>query len=127
MVLFTVALFAMAGLVIDGGAALAARGRAADLAQQASRAGADALSPASVHGTSPAALRIDPAAARAAADRVLSLAGASGQVQVSGLTVVVTARVPRTSVILSAFGVSDLTGVAAASATILHSTTGVVP
>ena len=38
-----VALFALAGLVLDGGAALAAHGRAADVAQQAARAGADAL------------------------------------------------------------------------------------
>ncbi|HEY7815408.1 MAG TPA: hypothetical protein VIC62_19330 [Nakamurella sp.] len=39
----TVALVVLAGLVPDGGAALAAHGRAADTAQQAARAGVDAL------------------------------------------------------------------------------------
>ena len=43
LLITTVAIFALAGLVLDGGAALAAHGRAADVAQQAARAGADAL------------------------------------------------------------------------------------
>lgn len=123
MALFMVALLAMAGLVIDGGAAIAARGRAADLAQQAARAGADALSQNSLRGPTPSALSIDPAAARAAATRVLTLGGASGEVTVTGLDVSVTAHVPRHAVILSAVGVSDLTGTATATATVLHGTT----
>jgi len=123
MALIMVGLLVMAGLVIDGGAAIAARARAADLAEQASRAGADALSPASLRGPSPDALAVDPAAARAAATRVLVLAGATGEIQVNGLDVTVTAHVPRRAVILSAVGVSDLTGTAAATATVLHGTT----
>ena len=54
LAVWAVALMAMAGLVIDGGAAIAARARAADLAQQAARAGADALSPVSLRGLRPA-------------------------------------------------------------------------
>lgn len=123
MSLIMVGLLVMAGLVVDGGAAIAARARAADLAEQAARAGADALSPASLRGPSPTDLRVDPVAARVAGARVLSLAGATGQVQVSGLEVTVTAHVPRKAVILSAVGVSDLTGTATATATVLHGTT----
>src|SRR5664279_4932205 len=50
MAIITVALLAMAGLVIDGGSAIAARSKAADLAQQAARAGANALAPDSLRG-----------------------------------------------------------------------------
>jgi Flp pilus assembly protein TadG len=123
MSLLTVALLALAGLVIDGGAAIAARERAADLAEQAARAGADALVPASLRGPSPTGLQVDPAAARAAADRVLSLGGATGELAIDGLDVTVTAHVPRRAVILSAVGVNDLTGTATATATVLHGTT----
>lgn len=123
MALIMVGLLVMAGLVIDGGAAIAARGRAADLAEQAARAGADALSPVSLRGPSPTTLTLDPAAAQAAATRVLSLAGATGEIQVSGLQVSVTAHVPRHAAILSAVGVTDLTGTATATATVLHGTT----
>lgn len=125
MALFAVAMMAMAGLVIDGGAAIAARARAADLAEQASRAGADALVPSSLRGLSPTDLRVDPAAARAAADRVLALGGATGEVRIAGLDVSVTARVPRHAVVLTAVGIDDLTGTATATATVLHGTTTV--
>jgi hypothetical protein len=118
-----VGLMAMAGLVIDGGAASAARGRAADLAQEAARAGADALAPDSLRGATPAALRIDPAAAHRATLQVLTLGGATGEVTVNGLTVSVVAHVPEHAAVLSAVGVGDLTGTARASATILYGTT----
>lgn len=123
LAVWAVALMAMAGLVVDGGAAIAARGRAADLAEQAARAGADALSPASLRGMHPADLQVDPASARSAAARVLALGGATGEVSISGLYVSVTAHVPRTAAVLSAVGVNDLTGTATATATVLHGTT----
>lgn len=123
MALIMVGLLVMAGLVVDGGAAIAARGRAADVAEQAARAGADALSPTSLRGPNPTTLALNPAAAQAAATRVLALAGASGQVEVNGLQVSVTAHVPRRAAILSAVGVNDLTGTATATATVLHGTT----
>ena len=122
MVIFTVALFAMAGLVIDGGLALDARGRAVDLAQQAARAGAGAISPDSLRGRSPD-LQVDASAATQQAQRVLTLAGATGEVTVSGDMVTVTAHVHQRAVLLAAFGVSDLTASANATATMLHGTT----
>lgn len=120
MALFTVGMLAMAGLVVDGGTALASRGRAHDVAQQAARAGADALSAASLRGLSPAALRIDPGRARSAAQTYLSAAGATGSVSVGLDTVTVTAHIPARATILNAFGVSDLSGDAEATATIVH-------
>jgi len=42
-VLFSVAVFLLAGLLVDGGAAINARLRAADIAEQAARAGADQI------------------------------------------------------------------------------------
>jgi Flp pilus assembly protein TadG len=120
MALFTVGMLAMAGLVVDGGTALATRGRAHDIAQQAARAGADALSPASLRGLSPAALRIDPVEAQSAAQRYLSAAGATGSVSVKQDSVTVTAHIRAHATILSAFGVSDLSGHGEATATIVH-------
>ncbi len=123
LALMAVGLLAMAGLVIDGGAALAARGRAADIAQEAARAGADAITEASLRGASPAQLQIDPAAARAAAQRLLTLHGAGGEVTIASRDVTVIAHVPQHAVVLSAVGITDLTGTATATATILNGTT----
>src|SRR4051812_49043339 len=67
LLIMTVALVVLAGLVLDGGAALAAHGRAADTAQQAARAGADALDEQSLRATTPGGLTTNPGAARAAA------------------------------------------------------------
>ncbi len=43
VVLFSVVVFLLAGLLVDGGAAINARLRAADVAEQAARAGADEI------------------------------------------------------------------------------------
>ncbi|HVV76296.1 MAG TPA: pilus assembly protein TadG-related protein [Mycobacteriales bacterium] len=106
----------MAGFVVDGGAALATRERAADLATQAARAGATALTPTSLRGT-PTDLQADPTAATQAAQAILNDAGATGQVTVSGDTVTVTAHLPRHTVILSAVGLTNISQTATASAT----------
>jgi len=126
--IFMIALLAFAGLVIDGGAALAARGRAHDLAAQAARSGADALAPATLRdGTTPQDLRIDPRAAETAALAYLRAGQATGTVTVTGQDVKVTAHVPRRTVLLSVFGLDDISATAAATATILPGTTGVDP
>ena len=122
-----VGMLALAGLVFDGGALLAARGRAADLAEQAARAGASAITPTSLRGPSPAGLRIDPAAAQRAATRVLATGHATGEVTVTGTTVTVTAQVTRPATLLAAFGIGDLSVETTATATLLHGTTTVSP
>jgi Flp pilus assembly protein TadG len=120
MALLATGMLMMAGLVIDGGAAIATRQKAASLAEQAARAGADALSPASLRGAEPGQLVADPVAAAAAARRILAVGGATGTVAVNGGTVTVTAHVPRRAMVLSAVGVSDISQSATASATVLH-------
>lgn len=122
VVVITVGLLAMAGLVIDGGNALAAREQATDVAQQAARAGADALSPDSLRG-SPAGLTASPAAAQAAANRVLETLGVTGSVTVDGDEVTVSVTVHQNTTILSAFGVGPIEGKATSTATALHGTT----
>jgi Flp pilus assembly protein TadG len=122
VVVITVGLLAMAGLVIDGGNALAAREQATDVAQQAARAGADALSPDSLRG-SPTGLTATPAAAQAAANRVLDTAAVTGTVSVDGDNVTVTVIVHKDTTILSAFGVGPIEGKATSTATALHGTT----
>jgi Flp pilus assembly protein TadG len=122
VVVITVGVLAMAGLVIDGGNALAAREQATDAAQQAARAGADALSPESLRG-SPTGLTASPTAAQAAADRVLDTAGVTGTVTVDGANVTVTVVVRKETTILSAFGVGPIEGKATSTATALHGTT----
>jgi Flp pilus assembly protein TadG len=112
----TLAALVMAGLVVDGGGALATRERAADLATQAARAGASALTPASLR-EAPTGLQADPAAATRAADAVLGDGGATGQVSISGATVTVTAHITRHTAILSAVGLDDISQSATASAT----------
>ena len=119
-----VAAFAMLGLVVDGGAALATRERAADLAAQAARAGAAVLLPASLRGD-PTHLAVDPEAARQAAVDVLHAAGATGEVVVTGATVTVTAHVPKRAAILSAMGLTDLSQTATVSAAALYGSTQV--
>ena len=122
VVVITVGLLAMAGLVIDGGNALAAREQATDVAQQAARAGADALSPDSLRG-SPTGLTASPAAAQAAANKILDTAAVTGTVSVDGGNVTVTVIVHKDTTILSAFGVGPIEGKATSTATALHGTT----
>lgn len=117
--LLMVGLMAMAGLVVDGGAALAARGRAADVAQQAARAGADALLPGSLRSNDPSRLQLDPTAARAAATGVLTAGGVTGEVTVQGDSVTVHCLVTRRTSILSAVGITTVTGAATETATAL--------
>jgi hypothetical protein len=75
------------GLVVDGGNAIDARQQAAQVAQQAARAGADALSAAAIRSGSP---DVDPAVARTRAEQYLRTAGQKGTVAVSGRGVTVT-------------------------------------
>ena len=116
-------LVALAGLVVDGGTAIAARQHAADLAQQAARAGADALSPDSLHAAEPTQLTADPGAATTAADKVLAAGRVAGNVTVHGDSVTVRVTVHQQTQILSAFGLSAISGSATATATALHGTT----
>ena len=104
--IIAVALLAGVGLVIDGGYALADRQSASDAAEQAARAGADALSANSLRSGGP--VRLNPARARAAATGILTQLGRTGTVTIDGDTVTVTVTITRPTAILSAVGVTTL-------------------
>jgi hypothetical protein len=74
---FAVVLLAFAGLVVDGGLAINARQRVADHAEQAARAGSQAVDLTTVRRDGTAA-SLDPAQARAAVANFLSVHGYNG-------------------------------------------------
>lgn len=84
-------LILLMGLIVDGAGKIQADEQAAAIAHSAARAGANAGALPD-NGTGEIA-RINPAAARAAAERFLSASGAAGSVQADATTVYVTAQV----------------------------------
>ena len=113
MLLVLVGLVALLGLVVDGGAALTARQAAEVEAEQAARAGAGAVS---VDALRSGYVRIDPAAAVAAAEAFTVAAGHPGSASVAGgvVTVRITYQVPTD--ILGVIGIDRLRVSAVASA-----------
>src|SRR5580658_10523977 len=91
VVIFTVALIVMAGLVLDGGLALAAKVQAIDDAQAAARAGAQAID--------------------------LPTYGHTGTVAVNGEQVTVTVTISQPTQILSLAGIDHLTVTGTGTAT----------
>ena len=87
VVMFTLVLFFVAGLVIDGGFMLAARQRAINDAEGAARAGAQAIDLAEYRSTGKVVL--DRPAAVAAAEAYLTQSGATGTATATGNTVTV--------------------------------------
>lgn len=107
VVIFVAALILLAGLVIDGGLALAARVRAINEAQAAARAGAQAIDLGSYRAGEPLAL--DPEQARQAARAYLAATGHDGSVSVHGNEVEVTVRITQPMQILGLGGIASLT------------------
>ena len=91
VVVVTVAMVAVAGLVLDGGRLLAARREAQDIAANAARAGAQALDEEQLRAGRTV---IDPTAGATAVARYLSQTAATGTSSVSGETVTVRVRMP---------------------------------
>jgi Flp pilus assembly protein TadG len=114
VVVFTVALLAAVGLVVDGGGKVRALQRADEAAREAARAGSQMLEvPAAVRGEG---VRIDAAAAARAARAYLDAAGVEGSVAVRGNAVEVSTSVTYRPVFLSVAGVGLLTVTGSASA-----------
>jgi Flp pilus assembly protein TadG len=105
VVLMTVALLSVAGLVIDGGYALGAKREAMTDAEQAARAGADALNQGALRSGE---VMVDPGRARIAAQTYLHAVGATGTVRIHGGQVSVTVTTREHTVILSAVGVNTI-------------------
>ena len=114
VVVMTAALILVAGLVLDGGLTLAARERALGEAQQAARAGAQAINLATYRQNG--SLTLSPAQAAADARRYLAATGYQGTVQVTGNVVTVTVTVTQQMQILDAAGLKAITVHATASA-----------
>jgi Flp pilus assembly protein TadG len=120
LAVFAVALFALMGLVLDGGSAMSAQQSAYDEAEQAARAGAGALS---VDGLRAGSVTIDTQAAIAAAVAYTVSSGHPGTASVANgrVTVQVHYRIP--TAILGIVGISTLPVSATASAVNLHGVT----
>jgi Putative Flp pilus-assembly TadE/G-like len=118
--LLLVAVFALVGLVVDGGSALSARQSAADEAEQAARAGAGELS---VDALRSGSLQLNQSEAVAAAERFTVAAGHPGTATVSSGTVNVIIRYQIHTEILGMIGIDTLTISASASAVDLHGVT----
>ena len=102
----TVALVAVAGLVVDGGYLLAGRRAALDEAEAAARAGAQAVDQDGLRSGGPLSLRVDEARQRVA--DYLARSGHDGDAEVSGDTVTVRVRRSQRLTILGLFGVGPV-------------------
>ena len=115
VVIFTLALLLMAGLVLDGGLALATKVQAIDDAQAAARAGAQAIDIPTYRASGQ--ITLDPAQAAADAERYLAAAGQVGTVSVNGKQVTVTVTITEPTQILSLAGINHLTETGTGTAT----------
>lgn len=117
---FAVALFALMGLVLDGGNAMNAQQAAYDEAEQAARAGAGALS---VDGLRAGSISIDTQAAIAAAEAYTVSSGHPGTASVADGKVTVNVRYRIPTSILGIVGISTLSVSATASAVNVYGVT----
>lgn len=101
-----VGLLALAGLAVDGGAALTARHRALTEARAAARAGAAALATPQLRGAG--MYTLDPAGAETAASAFLAQVGHEGDVVVTGDRVEVRVEIPVTTTFLGLVGLGEL-------------------
>jgi Flp pilus assembly protein TadG len=120
VVLLVPALLAAAGLVLDGGSAVAAKAQAVGDAYAAARAGAQALSAATYAATGK--IRADPAAARSAAVAYLRRAGEDGpaHVDVHGRQVHVNVTAASPTRLLNVFGLTAIHVTGRGSATAVY-------
>ena len=114
LVVMVTALLLCAGLVLDGGAALALKTRAIGVAEEAARAGAQQLDLAIYRATGQA--RLDRESAEAAARGYISAAGFDGTAQASDDTVSVSVNGAAATHLLSVIGIKQIGVAAQASA-----------
>jgi uncharacterized membrane protein len=107
VVCFTVAMLAVAGLVVDGGYTLATRRQAFNEANAAARAGAQAIDEAALRADG--TIRLQEGRARTLALDHLTAAGLEGTVKVVGDTVTVHVTTTQDPAILGIIGVGPFT------------------
>jgi hypothetical protein len=115
MVFGTVIVLAMCGLVFDGGALISAKRAAINDAEEAARAGAQAIDVAALYGPG-SPHQLDPPAAIARAEAFLATNGWQGTVSadLTSVTVTITRTQPMT--FLQTFGLSNRTITGSATA-----------
>jgi Flp pilus assembly protein TadG len=106
VVVIATAVLLFAGLVLDGGLALSAKTRALGQAQEAARAGAQALDLTAYRADG--RVRLVPDQARQLALDYLSAAGATGTVTADGSTVTVTVTATESTQLLLLVGVDTI-------------------
>jgi Flp pilus assembly protein TadG len=122
LVLF-VALIALAGIVIDGGAKLNQAENATAIAQEAARAGAGMVNQANAYSTG--SFTVDQGQAIAAAEQYLASAGYRGTVTAVGNdSIEVTVTVTSPTRVLSIIGIDAMTSTGSATASLVTGVTG---
>jgi Flp pilus assembly protein TadG len=121
-IIMVTAMIAVAGLVLDGGLAVAAKVRAVGVAQAAARAGAQAIDIDAYRRSGE--VRLNVAQATAAAQDWLARAGATGTVSATPLQVRVEVTASADTQLLSLVGVGSITVHATAAAVAVRSDTG---
>jgi hypothetical protein len=123
----TMALAALlfAGLMLDGGLALAAKVRAIGEAQEAARAGAQEIDLAAYRADG--TLRLIPQQAGAAARSYLAAAGHTGVVSVNGNKVVVTVTIDQPTQLLGLVSIASITVTGAGQAEPQRGISGFLP
>jgi Flp pilus assembly protein TadG len=104
----------LAGAVLDGGNAMAARIKALDLAQEAARAGANQIDLNALRNQG--VVRLDPTRAHTAAQDFLTRAGVTGTVTATAVQVTVTVTRSQPTLILQLVGVGSIPMTATAHA-----------
>ena len=122
VVALTMAFLMVAGLVYDGGQVLAARRLAHDVADNAARAGAQAVDLDALRGGGVVALA--PLEAEIAARDYLATVGQGGEVVVSADRIAVTVSVTTPMVLLQVAGVHDRTVTGRGEARLVRGVTG---
>ncbi|SDN05828.1 hypothetical protein [Allokutzneria albata] len=114
LVVLTTTILAAAGLVLDGGHALAAKIDALGLAREAARTGAQELD--LDHLRSTGTVRLSPRASAAAAREFLREASRTGTASATSTTVTVIVTITRPTQLLRLLGITELTVTATATA-----------
>ena len=121
VVVIVTAVLAFSGLVLDGGLALAAKIRAIGEAQEAARAGAQAIDLAAYRADG--SLRLLPNQANALARSYLAATGDPGTITVADNTVTVTVTITQKTQLLGLIGIGSITTIGSGSA---HPERGVI-
>jgi Putative Flp pilus-assembly TadE/G-like len=126
LVALFVALIALAGIVIDGGAKLNQAENATAIAQEAARAGAGMVNRANAYSTG--SFTVDQGQAIVAAEGYLASAGYHGTVTPVGTeSIEVTVTVTQPTRVLSIIGIDSMTSTGSATASLVTGVTGPQP